>query len=167
MRVEYKELMERLGVGHILSAYETRPWFLYDEEKMISCSAEVRVGPGTQDVEAEIQFLHEDPDQTEKDPVEQILLMRVMPMRDNLWTPKLLTIRGVDYINKVHDWEGRGCNFFKACIAAIQMGELPDIEEILEEELDEDDSESGRRKKGRIGKKSPTVKTQALLGMKR
>lgn len=167
MRVEYKELMERLGVGHILSAYETRPWFIYDEETQTSCSAEVRVGPGTSDVEAEIQFLHENPEESNKDPVEQILLMRIMPMRDNLWTPKLLVIRGQSYENKVHDWEGRGCNFFRAVIAAIQMGDFPDIEEILEEELDEDDGNGGRRKKGRIGKKAPSVKTQALLGMKR
>lgn len=167
MRVDYKELMERLGVGHILSAYETRPWFMYDEESKTSCSAEVRIGPGTQDVEAEIQFLHEDPELSDKDPVEQILLMRILPMRDNLWTPKLLLIRGVDYVNKVHDWESRGCNFFKSCIAAIQMNELPDIEEILETELDDEDSESGRRRKGRIGKKSPSVNTKALMGMKR
>lgn len=159
--------MERLGVGHILSAYETRPWFLYDEEQMISCSAEVRIGPGMQDVEAEIQFLHENPE-TEKDPVEQILLMRILPMRDNLWTPKFLIVRGVDYVNKVHDWEARGCNFFKACIAVIQMGELPNIDELLEEELDDEGSESGgRRKRSKVGKKAPTMNSQAVLGMKR
>lgn len=167
MRVDYKELMEKLGVGHILSAYETRPWFMYDEATQISCCAEVRVGPGTSDVEAEIQFLHENPEISGKDPVEQIMLMRILPMRDELWSPKMLIVRGVDYENKVNDWEGRGCNFFKACIAAIQMGELPDIEELLEEELGDDDSDAGRRKRGRVGKKSPGINQQALLGMKR
>lgn len=60
MRVELKELMEKLGVDYILSAYETRPWFLYDAEKGITCSAEVRMGPGEEDVQAEIQFLHDE-----------------------------------------------------------------------------------------------------------
>lgn len=164
MRVEYKELMEQLGVGHILSAYETRPWFLYDEEKNISCSAEVRAGPGCADIEAEIQFLHDDEG---SDPVEQIMLLRALPLRDGMWSPKVLFVRGEDYVNKVYDWEGRGCNFFRACIAALQMGELPDIDELLEEELGDDDSgKGGRRRRGKIGKKSPSINAANLLGMK-
>ncbi len=60
MRIEYKDLMEQLGVGHSLCAYETRPWFLHDPEQGIMCSAEVRVGPGSSDVEAEIQLLYDE-----------------------------------------------------------------------------------------------------------
>ncbi|MFP4098657.1 MAG: hypothetical protein ACLFU1_07715 [Alphaproteobacteria bacterium] len=68
MRIEYTELMEKLGVGYALSAYETRPWFLHDSEKGIMCSAEVRIGPNSSDVEAEIQFLHDDDTEPEPQP---------------------------------------------------------------------------------------------------
>ncbi|MCK5373964.1 MAG: hypothetical protein KAJ40_01640 [Alphaproteobacteria bacterium] len=60
MHIEYTELMEILGIGHILSAYETRPWFFHDSKQGIMCSAEIRVGPDTSDIEAEIQFMYDE-----------------------------------------------------------------------------------------------------------
>ena len=67
MREPLDKFMEDLGVGRILSPYETQPWMHYDEEQGISCSAEVRMGPGGDDVEAEIQFLYDDPDAIEEE----------------------------------------------------------------------------------------------------
>lgn len=173
MRVEYKEVMDRLGVGYILAPYETRPWFLYDAERGISCSAEVRIGPETSDVEAEIQFLYDDRESVSEEDEErptgtqQILLIRVLPFRDNLWTPKLMFLRGENFVNKIYDWEGKGCDFFRSCIAAVQMGELPDIEALIDEELSEGGSGGRGGRKGRVGKKAPSIKPAALLGMKR
>lgn len=73
MRVPLKELMEKLSVGYELSPYETCPWMHYDDEKQITCSAEVRMGPGGVDIEAEVQFLmdedapYEEEEEEEKD----------------------------------------------------------------------------------------------------
>jgi hypothetical protein len=172
MRVSYKELMDNLAVGYILSAYETKPWFVYDAERGISCSAEVRIGPGVEDVEAEIQFLHDEKDGRYTDErdyggPQQIMLMRCFPTKDQIWSPVLLIVKGESYVNKIFDWEGKGCNFFCACIQAIQMGEIPDIDALIEQELEEDSRWGGRGKKGKIGKKAPSINAANLLGMKR
>ncbi|MBK6895978.1 MAG: hypothetical protein IPH06_05240 [Alphaproteobacteria bacterium] len=178
MRVELKELMEKLGVDYILSAYETRPWFLYDAEKGITCSAEVRMGPGEEDVQAEIQFLHDEKEGEEDKGsgssgglsshgrLQQILHMRVIPTREGKWNPVFLTINGESYVNEVHSWEEKGCNFFRSCIEAIQMNELPDIEKLIDTEM-YDSGRAGGGKRGRVGRKAPKIKPGQLLGMKR
>ena len=157
MRVEYKELMEKLGVGHELSPYETRPWFVYDSDQGLTCSAEVRVGPGAEDVELEIQFLYDQPDDQYADESsfggpEQIMMMRFLPSKDGIWVEKLMLVKGEDYANKIHDWGERGCEFFCNFIGALQMNEIPDVDEMIEKELtDRQGGRGGRR--GRVGKK--------------
>lgn len=176
MRIELKSLLEKLGVNRELNPYETQPWLHYDDDRATTCSAEVRMGPGNADLEAEIQFLKdedaEDEEQQDEDEgdqtppgiPQQILYMRAEPMNDDKWAPKLLRVKGKDYVNQIADWEEKGCNFFKACIQSIQMGELPDIEDLIEKELPDDQAGGGR---GRIGRKSPKVKPGQLMGMKK
>lgn len=196
MRVTLDKLMEKLGVGRTLSPYETQPWVHYDADRGLTCSAEVRMGPGGQDVEAEIQFLKDETDDEDEDKGEdektqeeekedgendgeegkedgeiqpggrkQILHMRALPVTESDWSPKALRVQGEDYAGKIHDWEGKGCSFFQACIMAIQMGEVPDIEELVKKELADDKFGGGRR--GKIGRKSPKVKPGQLMGMKK
>ena len=170
MRVEYKDLMEKLGTGHVLSPYETRPWFVYDESQGITCSAEVRVGPGADDVEAEIQYLHDEDDTRYDDDANfgapnQIFVMRLTPNRDNLWSWAYLHVNGQNFTGEIHNWDERGCNFFCQFISILQMGELPDIEELIEEELT-DKTRGGRGgRRGRVGKKGFKV-AQKPMGMK-
>ncbi len=172
MRIEYAELMEKLATGHILSPYETRPWFVYEEERGISCSAEVRVGPGMADVEAEIQFLYDEEDARYDDESgfggpEQIMLIRFRPSKDNIWSASLMVVKGEDYENKIHDWDERGCEFFSACIGAIQMGEIPDIDELIDDILTEYGGRGGRGRKGKVGKKGFKVEQKPMtFGMK-
>ncbi|MCB1591145.1 MAG: hypothetical protein KDI90_01710 [Alphaproteobacteria bacterium] len=182
MRVELKEIMEKLGVDYVLSAYETRPWFLYDSEQGITCSAEVRMGPGEEDLQAEIQFLHDEKEESEEDgsagseggssfdthgKLQQVMLMRIVPAREDKWVPVFLTINGESFVNEVYDWEEKGCNFFRSCIEAIQMNELPDIEKLIDMEM-YDSGRTGRGgRRGRVGRKSPKIKPGQLLGMKR
>lgn len=167
MRMALKELMDKLGVGRVLSPYETHPWFHYDAEKGVSCSAEVRMGPRSDDVEAEIQFLLDNPAEDDKTGGrEQIAWLRIEPAAANEWTTKAMRVRAEDYHNKIHNWEEKGCNFFRAFIEALQMGVLPDVDELIEKELD-DDNFGGGGKRGRVGRKSPGIKPGALLGMKK
>ena len=172
MRVELIKLLEKLGVSRILSPYETQPWLVYDEIKGLTCSAEVRMGPGNEDLEAEIQFLFDEKEDGDDDGdqqsggYQQIMLMRAKPTTSTEWTPKQLFVKNEDYENKFHNWEEKGCDFFRACIASIQMSEIPNIEELVEQELSDDDKMGGGRS-GRIGRKSPKVKPGALLGMKK
>ena len=173
MRFELKALMEKLGVNRVLAPYETQPWFHYDAGKGITCSAEVRMGPGNEDIEAEIQFLKDETgesDTGEEDGAgggtEQIMRMKILPAGDNLWKVTELRVRGEDYVNEISDWEGKGCNFFRACIQAVQMSDLPDIDELIKNELGDDDDWGGGRR-GKVGRKSPKIKPAQLLGMKR
>lgn len=196
MRLPLEELMEKLGVDHVMSPYETRPWMHYDEEKGITCSAEVRMGPAYEDLETEVQFLHDhgetilpeedDEDETQagsgqndgmmghdkpkQNPIiegrEQIMIMRILPVGDEKWATQSLSVKGISYKNAFHDWEIKGCDFFRDIIEALQMGEIPDIDEMAEKTLCDEDSK-GRGRRGRIGRKSPKVKPGALLGMKK
>lgn len=199
MRLPLLELLEKLGVDHMLEAYETQPWLHYDEDEGITASAEVRMGPGREDLEAEIQFLyddHEDIDETRPDEDEQgdadgdgaggampmpegppvpkrvirsgremIMIMRALPAFDDMWEVKKLIVRTNDYVNAFHGWEEKGCEFFTSCAQSLQMGELPDINDIIEQTLNEQDRWGGGRA-GRVGRKSPKIKPGALLGMK-
>ncbi len=213
MRIALKELMEKLGVGYDLSPYETCPWMYYDDEKQITCSAEVRMGPGASDIEAEVQFLMDDDapyeeeeeeeggkeegksrtgsvaaglalgpgeeieeeagDKEKQEPKfpplkpgmqQQILYMQILPSTGE-WKPEKLRIKGKSYVNEVSDWETRGCEVFTACVQSIMMEELPDIDKLISEKMEEFGGSGGRR--GRIGRKSPKVNTSALLGMKK
>ncbi len=164
MRVEYKELMEKVGAGHELAPYETRPWFLHDSETGITCSAEIRVGPGASDVELEIQFLNDEESASNDDgddgnygEPEQIMLMRFLPTKDQIWVESLMIVKGEDYAGKIYNWGERGCEFFYACIGALQMGEIPDIDELIETVLTDGRSGRGGRR-NKVGKKGFKVK---------
>lgn len=173
MRIELAKLLENLGVGHPLSPYEAHPWFVYDETKGITCSAEVRMGPTGQDIEAEIQFLYDEKDDeddqgesgtTTAGGREQILMLRAQPVAEDKWTLKYLTIKDENYVNEFHGWEEKGCEFFLSCVEALQMEEIPDIEALKDEKM-KDDSFWGGGKRGKIGRKSPKVKPASLMGM--
>lgn len=183
MRVDLKKLLETLGVGHVLSPYETQPWMHYDSGKALTCSAEVRMGPSGDEIEAEIQFMPDDPSAIPPPPppaaegapeikivilpggTQQIMIMRATPS-EGMWTPRDLKVRGESYVNKIYNWEEKGCNFFRACIEALQMGVLPDIDDLIEKELSDDDDFGGGRR-GRIGRKAPKIKPAQLLGLKK
>lgn len=62
MREPLKAILEKLGVDWEMGPYETQPWLCYDGEREITCSAEVRMGPGALDLEAEVQFLYDNPE---------------------------------------------------------------------------------------------------------
>lgn len=208
MRVDLKKLMEKLGVPHVLSPYETCPWYHYDAEKGVTCSAEVRMGPSGDDIEAEIQLVYDEgkeppPDikpapstsarsnritaaeMLDEKPIEkkeeegkggnqggqvsggprQIMRMRATPA-DGFWTPRDLLVKGENFVNKIHNWEEKCCDFFRSCIQALQMGQIPNIDELIAKELNDDDDMFGG-KRGRIGRKAPKIKPAALLGMKK
>jgi hypothetical protein len=164
MLVPLNKLMEKLGVDRVLSPYETQPWFHHDPEKNISCSAEVRMGPAGEDIEAEIQFLGDENDESGANAQpQQIMRLRALPVSGGLWSPMELRVKGEDYANRIFNWEEKGCNFFHAFIAALQMGQIPDVDDLIDKELDDDNFGGG--KKGRVGRKSPKIKPGQLLGM--
>ncbi|HBH26641.1 MAG TPA: hypothetical protein DDX54_04490 [Rhodospirillaceae bacterium] len=69
MRLSLKALCDKLAVGRTLHPYETQPWAHYDAERGLTCSAEVRGGPGLEDVEAEIQLVRDEDAPPEPPPI--------------------------------------------------------------------------------------------------
>ena len=128
------------------------------------------MGPGGDDLEAEIQLLKEeeegeaDSSSSSSGGREQVMLMRGHPVTGDKWTVHYLTVKDKSYVNEIHDWEGKGCEFFAACVQALNIGELPDIDELIEKHLSDDNFFGGGRR-GKVGRKSPKIKPENLLGM--
>jgi len=163
MRVATKGLMDNLGVDHILGPYETMPWSMYDTDKGITASAEVRMDPGGDLVECEIQFVYDTPPEG-KPPVDQIMLLKLMQHKhDQKWTVEETYVEGVDYRNKIYNWEQKSCNFFRAVVMEIMRGDLPDIEDLKERELHE--KERFADQWGGGSSKAPKIKADGLLVM--
>ena len=155
--------MDKLGVGHVLSPYETCPWSAYDSVKGITASAEVRMNNDGDEVEAELQFLYDQPEEG-KPPVEQMIWIFSKPVANGKWSPTVFRFKGKDESIELYEWETKCCNFFRACIQDIKMDTVPDVEEIAERELGGDERFRDARRGG--GSKAPKIKPQALLGLK-
>ncbi|HEY8964566.1 MAG TPA: hypothetical protein VIN59_08920 [Alphaproteobacteria bacterium] len=162
MKLSLRELMDRLGVGRVLHAYETNPWFYYDAEEGITASAEVRMNGDGDEVEAELQFMYDTPP-AGKGPVEQIVWLKVKPQLrlENMWATSDLWVKKENYANKMYGWEEKGCNFFRACVRELKAERLPDIDLLISRELNTREVFGGGSGEG--SNKSPQIKTNALL----
>lgn len=161
MRVTLKQFLELLGIGHVMSPYETCPWSYYDAEQGLTCSAEVRMGMESDEVEAEIQMLYDEP--RNGSGLEQIMWMRATPHSDK-WSPTQLRVKSIDDHLSIYDWETKSCKFFTACVQAIQMEEIPDIDELIDSIFHSRERMGGMRGGS---SKSPKIKPGQLMNMKK
>jgi hypothetical protein len=162
MRASLRELCDKLGVGYILSAYETCPWSAYDDEHDISCSAEVRMNSDATELEAEMQIMRDAP-QDDEDPIEQVYWMVARPAVGDQWDVKISKVKGENK-EEVYNWHGKAVDFFHACVQELKMGKIPDFDELMKKILDKKDRFSDQRGSG--SSKSPKIKPQQLLGVK-
>jgi hypothetical protein len=162
-RVELKDLLEKMGVGYPLGPYETCPWSAYDPASGATCSAEVRMGGDGDEVEAEIQMMYDTPPEG-KLPMEQVCTLHCAPAGDNMWEVGQLRIRGEVYGEGIYNWQEKACNFIRAVAQALALGEVPDIDALIEEEF-----HGGERFADQQGGggKSPKIKPAALLNIKK
>lgn len=163
MRATVKELMDKLGVGFVPGAYETVPWSHYDGETGQSCSAEVRMGMDSDEVEGEIQMLYDTPPEG-KGPMEQICFLKGVRQQSGDWTITDLRIRNAPFGQDIYDWEGKSCDFFQSVVSEIKLGRIPDIDELIEECFHK--RERFADQVGGGGGKSPTIRTDQVLGIK-
>lgn len=161
MRVELRELMDKLGVRRVLDPFETQPWGYRDDDQGIEAMAEVRMAPDSDEVMAELQFIHDNPPNEDTPPVEQVLILRATPVMQGKWSTVALHVRHEDYENKIYNWEEKGCNFFRACVREIRAERIPDIDELLARELSESGTFSDRM--GDTSNRAPKIKTNQLL----
>ena len=162
MSSSLKELLDKLGVGYVLSAYETCPWSTYDEDKGLTCSAEVRMSNDADEMEAEIQLVYDDSPEG-KAAVEQVFYMFFKPVTGAKWGAKSMLVRRESRTD-LTNWEGKGLSFFSAVVQELKMGTMPDIDALLTSELHSNETYGGGRGGG--GSKSPKIKPQKLMGLK-
>lgn len=161
MRYVLSEFLQKLGVSYVLGSYETCPWSASDFAAEKTCSAEVRMNPDGNEIEAEIQIFYDTPE-AGKPPVEQILWLKAIPHQDK-WEVTDLRIRREDWRGKLYGWEDKCCNFFRACVMELEQGRIPDFDALLEKEMKDNERFGGGR--GGAGK-SPKIKPAQLLQMK-
>lgn len=162
MQAKLPEFLQKLGVNYSLGPYETCPWSSSDSATGKTCSAEVRMNPDGDEVEAEIQIFYDNPAPGQNS-IEQILWLRAKP-HINSWLVDMLRIRRADWNNKIYGWEEKCCNFFRACVTEIEQGKIPDIDALLEREMSEKERFGGT--KGGGAGKAPKIRPQQLLNMK-
>jgi hypothetical protein len=162
MKVNYQELMQKLGVGRPLNPYETQPWMTGDAIEGIICEGEVRCNSDQSGVEAELQFMYDVPPEG-KPPVEQICILHAEKQArlNGDYTVTDMIIRGESWLNRFHGWEEKSCNFFRACIREVRAGKVPDIDDILAKEMK--DSSFFGANSGDGSNKSPKINTANLM----
>lgn len=164
MNLTFRALMDKLGVPHEISAYETYPFNVYDPTAGTTCSAEVRMGPDPHEIEVEVQLMYDTPPEG-KAPMEQILWFSVKPQLSNEWQTKDARLKGQPIDPAIYNWEEKCCDFFGALSRFLKMDQVPDLDDLIDEHF------YGRERfhdqHGGGGGKSPKIKPGALLGMKK
>ncbi len=162
MKVNYSELMKKLGVGRDLNVYETQPWLTYDEVENLTCEAEVRCNHDKTEIEAEMQFMPDTPIANNL-PVEQICVIRIEQQKklNGNYTVVSCIIRGEEWKSKFYDWETKACNFFRACVTEIRKDKIPDVDKILSKEMKEDGMYG--RNGGDGSNKAPKINASQLM----
>lgn len=164
MAMALKKFMDRMGVMHILHAYETCPWAYYDEDDKITADAAVAMNADADELTAELMFIHDEPE-SGKHPVEMLFAITLIPHKDEDWKLTTLKIRGEDKKSETYDVENNSCDVFRECKAAIARQEIPDFDAILRKELNK--GGSGNRKGGGGGKRNPNIRPEQMPGMSR
>ncbi len=163
MRISLRELLDKLGVGYILAAYDSCPWSAYDDEKGISCNAEVRMDADGIELETELLFMRDEPQGDEK-PVERIYFLKAIPANGGQWDVKEVLIKGEGNTNDTYAFEEKSVDFFNACVQELKMDKIPDIDALLEKYMK--NNERFGKKGGSGGNKAPKIKPAAVMGMK-
>ncbi len=164
MKLTFRELMDKLGVPHEISAYETFPFNVYDSAKGLTCSAEIRMGPDPHEVEAEVQLMYDTP-AAGRASMEQILWFSVRPQLSNDWQTHDAKLKNQPIDRSLYNWEEKCCNFFGDLARSLKMEQVPDIDELIDEHFYGRERYNDQRGGG--GGKSPKIKPGALLGMKK
>lgn len=164
MKMTFRELMDKLGIGRALTPYETCPYNVYDGAQGITCNAEIRMGNAANAVEGEVQIMYDTPPAGEA-PMKQILWFKVTPKLGDDWATREARLRGTAIDTGIYNWEEKCCIFFSELTRFMKMEQVPNIEELIEEVFNT--RERFHDQHGGGGGKSPKIKPAQLLGIKK
>lgn len=164
MKLTFRELMDKLGVPHEITPYETYPFNVYDGGKGVTCSAEVRMGSDPHEIEAEVQMMFDAPPAGQP-PMRQILWFSAKPLLANEWETKDARLNGEPIDRSIYNWEEKCCAFFGDLARFLKMEEIPDIDALIDEHFG--GKERFYDQHGGGGGKSPKIKPAALMNIKK
>ena len=147
MQKHLENLLKELGVSDTLDPYSSLPWQVCNDNSDICCSAEIRSLDGeTNEIEIELmmQYLNAQGDQK---PIDLILWMFIKADPDGTYKIKKCKLRGEDFVGSVSGWEDKIKRFLKTCFARLNRQEIPDIDDLLEKALaneEEDEDSEGK-----------------------
>ncbi len=161
MQVTKQELMNKLGVGRVLGPYENCPWMVCDEEGSVTCNAEVSAGTDNMDdIYAAVDVMYETPPEG-KPPADHVFQLCAYHSNAGNWTIRKVSVRGEALDETISNWPEKSCNFFGAVVQSLKQGIIPDIDELLDQELFK--KERGADQYGGGGKKAPKIEANQLL----
>lgn len=155
------EIFENLGIIRMLGPYESVPFMCVDDEAELICEAEVRFSGDEDEIEAEIQLVHQNP-KTGQKPLEIIYWMRAIPHSGRNFIISHAKLKGKDLAITQKDWGEKGCHFFKLCAEKILEDKIPDFDEIEEKVMRGTSDFFGRASAGGSSSRSPKINTQEL-----
>ncbi len=153
-----KEMLDKMGIPYVMGPYETNLWTHTDGDSCVTASADVAMSPYAEELESQILFFYDKPPEG-KNPTDQVFKAKAVPKSKGNWSFDVLDIKGECHKDKVPDWEKNTCDFFRACCQALQRGEIPDIDELLDEEFFKSKGRFGGRRGGRGGGRSVNMKS--------
>lgn len=163
MKLTLLELIQKLGAAQVLSPYENMPWSVYEEKTGRTCSAEIRMNPDGNEIEAELQIIHDTPP-AGRHSLEQVLWLKGKPDGQSRWGVTELWLKRENAGGRVYNWEEKCCNFFRACVVELDQGRMPDVEGLLEKEFHDKERFGGTRGGG--GGKSPKIRPEQVMKVK-
>ena len=83
------------------------------------------------EVEAEAQMMYDAPP-AGKPPMEQICYLRAEPS-GGAWDVTVFRVRGQPYGQDKGNWPDKACDFFALLARALQVDEIPNVDELLDE----------------------------------
>ena len=164
MKLTFRDLMDKLGVPHEITPYETYPFNVYDGAKGTTCNAEVRMGSDAHQIEVEVQMMYETPP-AGKPPMEQIIWFSVKPQLANEWQTRDARLKNEPIDKGIYNWEEKCCAFFGDVARFLKMEQIPNMDELIDEHFNS--KERFYDQHGTGGGKSPKIKPSALLGIKK
>lgn len=164
MQLSKKKIMDKLAVGYELGPYENCMWMVSDDEKGVTCSAEVRAGIDETDmVEAQIDVMYENPPPG-KSEIDHVFRVQVKHINAEFWSIDKVWVRGKPYDQDISGWAERACDFFTAVAQDLKQDRIPDLDELIEDILFS--KKRGADQYGGGGGKKPKIEAQKLLNPK-
>ncbi|MCB9990363.1 MAG: hypothetical protein H6867_03155 [Rhodospirillales bacterium] len=165
MRLSKKDLMDKLSVGYELGPYETFPWSHYDGATGQSCSAEVRMDPDGNELEAEVQMMYDTPPEGRL-PMEQFFWMKSkLSGTTGEWEIIDYKLKGAKPEEEIYNWQEKSCKFFSAVVEELLGETMPDLEELIDLHFHSRERLADQSQGG--GGKSPKINTSQLMDMKK